>query len=294
MTRAGSVFTRCWPRAGGRCWPRSCGPAMPAPITPRIICGCSSWRSSSSRPGRLRGRSSRARIRPAPVTRSPTRVARRGCALRWGTPSTSGCAGRSSRGRSRRGGPRSPLDRQPREGARVAELTGQVALDAWPQDPRLIVRRERPHPGAQLSFSDHDGHRFQAILTDQPDPEIAGLERRHRQRAHVEDRIRDDKDTGLPKLPFKPFALNQVWLEIVMLAHDLIVWTQAVLLDGELATAEPKRLRYRLLHVAARLAFHGRRGRLRLQHDWPWATQLAAAFTRLKTLPIPDRLTAAA
>src|SRR3954452_18207538 len=84
-------------------------PAMPAPITPRIICGCSSWRSSSSRPGRLRGRSSRARIRPAPVTRSPTRVARRGCALRSVTPSTSGCARRSSRCRSRRGGPRSPL-----------------------------------------------------------------------------------------------------------------------------------------------------------------------------------------
>ena len=119
----------------------------------------------------------------------------------------------------------------------------------------MIVRRERPHPGAQLSFTDHDGYRFQAILTDQTDPDIAVLERRHRQRARVEDRIRDDKDTGLAKLPFKAFALNEVWVEIVMLAHDLIVWTQALVLDGELAKAEPKRLRYRLLHVAARLAF---------------------------------------
>jgi hypothetical protein len=86
---------------------------------------------------------------------------------------------------------------------------------------------------------------------------------------HVEDRIRDDKDTGLSKFPFKAFALNEVWLEIVMLAHDLIVWTQALTLDGELAKAEPKRLRYQLLHVAARLAFSGRRAKLHLQHTWP-------------------------
>jgi hypothetical protein len=176
-------------------------------------------------------------------------------------------------------------DGSERPNGEVADISERVALGSWPAGARLIVRRERPHPGAQLSFSDHDGHRFQAILTDQPDPDIAELERRHRQRARVEDRIRDDKDTGLAKLPFKEFALNQVWLEIVLLAHDVIVWTQALLLDGELAKAEPKRLRYRLLHVAGRLAFHGRRGRLRLQHDWPWATELAAAFTRLKALP---------
>ena len=145
-------------------------------------------------------------------------------------------------------------------------------------------RRERPHPGAQLCFTDHDGYRFQAILTDQPDPDIAIIERRHRQRARVEDRIRDDKDTGLAKLPFKAFTLNEVWAEIVMLAHDLIVWTQALLLDGELAKAEPKRLRYRLFHVAARLAFSGRRANLHLQHTWPWANELLAAFTKLKTL----------
>jgi Transposase DDE domain group 1 len=172
-----------------------------------------------------------------------------------------------------------------RENGDVVEITDRLELSSWPEGSRLIVRRERPHPGAQLTFTDHDGYRFQAILTDQPDEQIAVLERRHRQRARVEDRIRDDKDTGLAKFPFKEFALNEVWLEIVMLAHDLIVWTQALLLDGALAKAEPKRLRYRLLHVAARLAFHGRRGRLRLQHDWPWATELAAAFQKLKALP---------
>jgi hypothetical protein len=171
-----------------------------------------------------------------------------------------------------------------RHNGEVAEITDRVDLSSWPEGSRLIVRRERPHPGAQLSFSDHDGYRFQAILTDQDDHDIAIIECRHRQHAHVEDRIRDDKDTGLAKFPFKAFALNEVWLEIVMLAHDVIVWTQALLLCGELATAEPKRLRYRLLHVAARLAFHGRRAKLRLQHDWPWASELAAAFTKLKAL----------
>jgi hypothetical protein len=178
-------------------------------------------------------------------------------------------------------------DGSERENGEVAEITDSVDLSSWPAGSRLIVRRERPHPGAQLSFTDHDGYRFQAILTDQLDKDIAVIECRHRQHAHVEDHIRDDKDTGLAKFPFKEFALNEVWLEIVMLAHDLIVWTQALLLDGELAKAEPKRLRYRLLHVAARLAFHGRRAKLHLQDTWPWVTELRAAFEKLKALPAP-------
>jgi hypothetical protein len=83
--------------------------------------------------------------------------------------------------------------------ARTAKspITDRVDLSAWPERSRLIVRRERPHPGAQLNFTDHDGYRFQAILTDQSDTDLAVLERRHRQRARVEDQIRNDKDTGL-------------------------------------------------------------------------------------------------
>jgi len=178
-------------------------------------------------------------------------------------------------------------DGSERENGEVAEITDNVDLSAWSekdQPIRLIVRRERPHPGAQLSFTDHDGYRFQAILTDQTDPNIAVLECRHRQHAHVEDRIRDDKDTGLAKFPFKKFTLNEVWLEIVMLAHDLLVWTQALALTGELAKAEPKRIRYRLLHVTGRLAFSGRRAKLHLQNTWPWAADLLAAFQKLTTL----------
>ena len=175
-------------------------------------------------------------------------------------------------------------DGSERENGEVCEITDMVDLSAWPEGSRLIVRRERPHPGAQLSFTDHDGYRFQAILTDQTDPAIAVLECHHRQHAHVEDRIRDDKDTGLSKFPFKEFALNEVWLEIVALAHDLLVWTQALLLDGDLAKAEPKRIRYRLLHIAGRLAFSGRRAKLHLQRTWPWTIELLAAFQKLKTL----------
>lgn len=178
-------------------------------------------------------------------------------------------------------------DGSKRKNGQVAEITDLVDLSTWPKGSRLIVRRERAHPGAQLSFTDHEGHRFQVIMTDQTDEDIATLECRHRQRARVEDHIRNDKDTGLSKLPFRNFEMNKVWLELVLLAHDLIAWTQTLLLTGELKLAEPKRLRYRLLHLAARLVFHARRAKLRLQANRPWASELASAFARLEALPGP-------
>ncbi len=177
-------------------------------------------------------------------------------------------------------------DGSPRPNGQVAEITSHLDLLGWPERSRVIVRRERAHPGAQLTFTDHDGHRFQAILTDQPG-DIAHVERDHRGRARVEDHIRNDKDTGLRNLPFRDFEHNRVWLELVRVAHDLLVWTQRLLLTGELAKSEPKRLRYRLLHVAARLAFHARTATLRIQATWPWANDLTTAFARLRTFPTP-------
>jgi len=176
-------------------------------------------------------------------------------------------------------------DGEPRDGAWVAELTDHVGLDGWPEGSRLIVRRERPHPGAQLSFSDVDGHRFQCFITDQDDPDLAVLEARHRAHAIVEDRVRDLKSTGLSNLPFSTFAPNQAWLEAALCAHDLTVWTQLLLFDGEHRVCEPKRMRYRLLHVAGRLTRHARRLTLHLPADWPWAGALARAFKRLAALP---------
>jgi hypothetical protein len=177
-------------------------------------------------------------------------------------------------------------DGSPRTNGQVAEITADLDLESWPAGSRVIVRRERAHPGAQLTFTDHDGHRFQAILTDQAG-EPAELERRHRARAHVEDHIRNDKDTGMRNLPFKEFEHNRVWLQVVQIAHDLLAWMKRLLLTGQLARCEPKRLRYRILHVAGRLAFHARTATLRLQAGWPWATELTKAFERLAALPAP-------
>jgi Transposase DDE domain group 1 len=177
-------------------------------------------------------------------------------------------------------------DGQVRDGAEACELTGWIDLHTWPAGTRAICRREDAHPGAQLRFTDHDGHRFQVFLTDQPDPDLARLELRHRQRARIEDRIRAAKATGLANLPFDRWRRNAVWLELVLAAQDLCCWTQALLLAGPLARAEPKTLRYRLLHVAARIVRHARRLILRLQASWPWAVELARAFARLRALPL--------
>jgi Transposase DDE domain group 1 len=177
-------------------------------------------------------------------------------------------------------------DGQARAGAEVCELTGWVDLSNWPDGTRVLGRREDAHPGAQLRFTDHDGHRFQVFVTDQADGDLARLELRHRQRARVEDRIRAAKATGLANLPFDLMRRNAVWLELVLAAQDLCCWTQALLLKGALAVAEPKALRYRLLHVAARIVRHARRLILRLQASWPWAVELAGAFARLRALPL--------
>ncbi|MFJ7905356.1 IS1380 family transposase [Streptomyces sp. NPDC096198] len=178
-----------------------------------------------------------------------------------------------------------------RDGAEVAELTGMVDLDGYPPGTRIIVRRERPHPGAQLSLFDQDeGLRHQVFLTDTPysgGGSAQFLEVRHRGHATVEDHIRCGKTTGFGRFPSRGFGVNAVWLELSLAAIDLLAWTRVLLLDGELATAEPKKLRYRLLHVAARLTRGGRRLRLRISATWPWRNELVAAFRRLATLPRP-------
>ena len=121
----------------------------------------------------------------------------------------------------------------------MAELTGQVNLGDWPDGTRLICRRERPHRGAQLSFTDLDGHRFQCFITDHDDEDIANLEVTHRQHAQVEDRIKTLKATGASYLPFHAFQANAAWLELALTAHDVIVWTQLLTLKDEHRICEP-------------------------------------------------------
>ncbi|MFI7068518.1 IS1380 family transposase [Kribbella sp. NPDC050124] len=186
-------------------------------------------------------------------------------------------------------------DGEPRRGAWVTEITDLLNLTDWPEGSRVIVRRERPHPGAQLTFSDIDGHRFTAFITDTPPGpqpglatgQLADLEMRHRGHARVEDRIRCGKDTGLRNLPCYSFNANACWLELALTAADLLTWSQALCFTGTLAHVEPATFRYQILHTAARLVRTARGLHLRLDQDWPWAHQLATAFSRLRTAPWP-------
>jgi len=184
--------------------------------------------------------------------------------------------------------PAQDQDGEPRDGAWVTELTGKVNLPDWPEGTRLICRRERPHPGAQLAFTDLDGHRFQCFITDQADPDIAALEVLHRQHAQVEDRVKTLKATGASYLPFHSFAANAAWLELALAAHDITVWTQLLTLDAEHQIREPKRLRYRVWHVAGQLTRPARRTTLHRPADWPWAAAILQAFKRLQALPAHD------
>jgi len=177
---------------------------------------------------------------------------------------------------------------QARPGAWVAELTGLLNLSGWPEGMRVIVRRERPHPGAQLRFTDINGHRFTAFATDARRGQLADLELRHRRRARCEDRIRNAKDTGLRNLPLHGFAQNQLWCELVAMAGELLAWTAMLALEGPARAWEPKRLRLRLFSAAGRLVRGGRRLRLRLAATWPWAGQLTAAITRLQAFAPAD------
>jgi hypothetical protein len=170
----------------------------------------------------------------------------------------------------------------------VFEATGLIGLRGWPAGSRLILRQERPHPGAQLTFTDVDGMRVTALLTNTPPGVIpgqaAGLELRHRQHARVEDRIREAKATGLRNLPCHATALNTAWLETVLTAIDLTTWTQLIAFTDQptLARCEISAFRYRVLHVAARITRGARRTHLRIDATWRWAAQIAAGFHRIR------------
>ena len=179
-----------------------------------------------------------------------------------------------------------------REGAWVAELTGLLDLSGWPKGMRVIVRKERPHPGAQLRITDVDGNRVTAFATNTrtggPGTQLADLELRHRRRARCEDRIRAAKDTGLTNLPLHDFTQNRIWCALVALACELIAWAQLLGLPGHEARRwEPKRLRLRLFSAAGRLARSGRRDLLHLARAGRWTSLLVDAITTLRALPAP-------
>jgi hypothetical protein len=178
-------------------------------------------------------------------------------------------------------------DGQPREGAQVAELTRWMpaTFTGWPPGMRIIARRERPHPGAQLRITDHEGWRITVFATNTQRGRLADLEVTHRLRARAEDRIRGLKDTGATNLPLQAFDKNQLWLELAQLASELLTWTQLLAWGGQAARVwEPKRIRLRLLAVAGRLITTGRRRILRLSGRWPWADLVVGGHRRLAAL----------
>ncbi len=175
-------------------------------------------------------------------------------------------------------------DGEIREGAWVADLDGDC-LKGWPKGMRLIVRKERPHPGAQLRITDADGMRLTCFATNTKNTPIAALELRHRRRARAEDRIRAARATGLRNLPPHDAAQNRIWLEIVQIALDLLAWMPMLALTGQARRWEPRRLRLRLFSAAAQLVTTGRRRVLRLAKHWPWTGLITEAPQRLATLP---------
>ncbi|NUK08349.1 IS1380 family transposase [Streptomyces lunaelactis] len=174
-----------------------------------------------------------------------------------------------------------------RPGAWVAEITDMPDLTTWPKGMRLIVRKERAHPGAQLRFTDVDGLRLTCFATNTKSGQLADLELRHRRRARCEDRIRNARDTGLRNLPLHDTAQNRIWLEIVSLALDILAWLPMLALTGKTRRWEPKKLRLRLFSAAAQLVHTGRRRWLRFTARWPWTDEITRAIDQLKALPSP-------
>ncbi|HZA17046.1 MAG TPA: IS1380 family transposase [Pseudonocardiaceae bacterium] len=116
--------------------------------------------------------------------------------------------------------------------AGVVELTALLRhgphgdqLTNWPPDLRIICRREKPHPGAQLSlFEEHDGWRYQLLATNTPATNAQFLEARHRPHARVQDNIRTGKQTGLGHLPSTSININRAWCLAATIAVDLLAW----------------------------------------------------------------------
>jgi hypothetical protein len=185
------------------------------------------------------------------------------------------------------------------EEAHVTELTGLLRrgpggdqLAGWPASMRVFARRERPHPGAQLTlFEAEDGWRYTLWASNLP-PALRGwraqlgyIDAAHRVHARVEDRIRTGKTCGIGHFPSHDFKINAAWLSVSLIAATLLSWLRLLALDGQLARAEPKALRYRILHAAARLVRGGRRRRLQIPASWPWADAIVTAWARISALP---------
>lgn len=180
---------------------------------------------------------------------------------------------------------------QAREDAFVADITGLLGdLTGWPKGHRVIARKEPLHPRYVKDASAYEistQARYQTFATNSRRGQTAFLDARHRKHARVELKIRDQKASGMGLLPSRKMTVNTAWLTATAIASDLRAWLQLLALDGEEAKATPKTLRYRILHVPARLVRGQCKRRLKLPTTWPWAAAIVRAFTRILALPRP-------
>lgn len=178
-----------------------------------------------------------------------------------------------------------------RADADVADITAlmgeRVERTGWPKSLCFTVRRVKLAPGEQPTLFHLDGYKYSCFVTTTRTLTVQMRDARHRVHARVEDEVRTTKDTGLGHLPSKSWDVNTAWCHAVTIAVDTLAWFKLLGLTADLATAEPKTLRYRVLAIPARLT-HGQRHRwLRLPHDWPWSTALAEAITTIRRMPMP-------
>jgi Transposase DDE domain group 1 len=166
----------------------------------------------------------------------------------------------------------------------VAEFTDLVDLSDWPTGTRLIIRREKLHPGAQRSLFPSTIYRYWGHYTDSEGGTPAALDAHMRAHAHVEDNIKRLKESGLNRFPFTDLDANRAWMQTVMTADSLVRWFQQLCCTGPIAKAEPKRLRWTMWHTPARIIRQGRQHIVRIIDGWPTTNDLLDAYTRINAL----------
>ena len=173
----------------------------------------------------------------------------------------------------------------------VADLTALLEVSGWTPGIRVIARDEPLHPRYRKRATDREkklGRRYQLIATNTRIGQVAWLDARHRSHVHVENDVKQAKTLGLGRWPSRHWAINVAWTQVVALAANLLAsFRHLALLPGELRGAAPKLLRFRLLHLPARLTRGQRKRWLHLRTDWPWTVDLINAWHAVKAIPAP-------
>jgi len=163
-----------------------------------------------------------------------------------------------------------------REGSEVASFAWRPTT--WERQRRFVVRRDPVEQGEQLTLDGGEYH-YWALVTNDQERSADELERWHRAKANVENRIKEAKlGLGLDNLPCRGFHANWAYLLITLLAYNLLVWLKLLALPVRERGSYAKRLRFRFIAVAGTVGRSGRRLVLRLAAGYP----LLADFVRAR------------